>query len=162
MGSILLFRFQPAAGKKRPNEKHGIDYYFLSAEQFRKKIENEEFLEWEEVYKDHFYGTLKSEVERIINGGKNVLIEADIAGGLNIKKLYKENALTIFIQPPSVKALEKRLKIRGTETEENLRRRIKKAEQELKQASSFDQTIINDEIEKAVNETIQAVKNFIS
>lgn len=161
-GLNLEFSVSACSRKKRPNEKHGIDYYFLSAEQFREKIENDEFLEWEEVYKDHFYGTLKSEVERIINEGKNVLIEADIAGGLNIKKLYQENALTIFIQPPSLKSLKDRLEKRGTETEDNLQRRIKKAEEELKHAGSFDQIIINDEIVKAVNQTIQTVQTFIS
>ena len=158
----LEFSISAASRNKRPNEIDGKHYYFINADQFRNKIENDEFLEWEEVYKDHYYGTLKSEVERIRNAGKHVIFDVDVIGGLNIKKYYQDDALAIFIMPPTLKHLEERLRFRSTENEEQLKKRIDKAEEELKYASQFDKILINDDLAIAQKEAEELVIKFIN
>lgn len=158
----LEFSISAASRKKRPDEVDGKDYYFIDADKFRNKIENDEFLEWEEVYNDHYYGTLKAEVERIRNSGKHVIFDVDVVGGLNIKKYYKENALAIFVMPPTAEHLEKRLRFRSTENEEQLQKRIEKAEQELKYADQFDQILVNDDLATAKKQAEELVIEFIN
>jgi guanylate kinase len=158
----LAFSISACSRSARPMEKNGKDYYFLGVEGFKKAIENQEFIEWEEVYTDHYYGTLRHEVQRLWDEGKVVIFDVDVVGGLNLKSLFKEHALSVFIKPPSVEILEKRLRTRETESEERIALRIKKASWELSQADSFDVCILNDELEKAVSETITRVNQFIS
>jgi len=160
-GLNLEFSISACSRAKRPKEVDGRDYYFLSAEEFRQKISEDAFIEWEEVYKDHFYGTLKSEVDRIWESGNHVIFDVDVIGGLNIKKIYKETALAIFIMPPSVEELEKRLRGRSTESEENLRKRLNKSKHELTYAFSFDKIIVNDELATAVAEAEEVIKDFL-
>jgi len=160
-GLNLEFSVSAASRKKRPNEVDGKDYYFIDADKFRSKIENNEFLEWEEVYKDHYYGTLKAEVERICEAGKNVIFDVDVVGGLNIKKYYKENALAVFVMPPTPEHLEKRLRARSTETEDQLKKRIEKAEQELKYADQFDKILVNDDLATAKKQAEELVLDFV-
>ena len=157
----LEFSVSAASRNKRTGETDGTDYYFLSAETFRLKIKNSEFLEWEEVYKDHFYGTLKSEVERIWSQGKHVIFDVDVVGGLNIKKQYKDQALAVFVMPPGPEHLEQRLRERSTEKEEDLKKRLKKANHELSFAKQFDTILINDDLEIAKAEAVNLVKEFI-
>jgi guanylate kinase len=157
----LEFSISACSREKRHNEIHGKDYYFISAEEFKQHIANNEFIEWEQVYENSFYGTLKSEINRISTEGNNVLFDVDVVGGKNIKKMYGEKALSIFIMPPSIDALRERLVKRHTDSEESLKKRIAKAETELTYASEFDKIIINDQLEIAVNEAIQAVKDFL-
>ena len=157
----LAFSISAASRNKRQGEINGKDYYFLTADEFRKKIINDEFVEWEEVYQDKYYGTLKSEVERIRNSGKHVVFDVDVVGGVNIKKLYGDEALAVFVMPPSVEVLKERLVSRGTDTEEDIKTRIDKAEYELTFSDAFDEIIINDNLEKAKIETIELVKSFI-
>ena len=157
----LAFSVSAASRGKRPNEIDGKDYYFISPETFKQKIKNNEFVEWEEVYKNNFYGTLKSEVARLLNEGKNVIFDIDVKGGLNIKKQYPDNSLAIFVQPPSVSELKKRLQSRQTETPEKIQMRIEKADEEMQYAKDFDVIIINDDLEKAKNDAYKIVKSFI-
>ena len=157
----LAFSVSAASRKKRPNEKNGIDYYFISPDTFKQKIKNGEFVEWEEVYKNNFYGTLKTEVARLLNEGKNVIFDIDVKGGINIKKQYPDNSLAIFVQPPSVSELKKRLQSRQTETPEKIQMRIEKADEEMQYAKDFDVIIINDDLEKAKNDAYKIVKSFI-
>jgi guanylate kinase len=146
----------------RGNEVHGKDYYFLTPDEFRSKIDNNEFLEWEEVYSGSYYGTLKSEVERLRNAGTNVVFDVDVVGGCNIKKYYGNEALSVFIQPPSIEELEKRLKARSTDTDEVIAKRVEKAAYELTFAPKFDVVLINDQLEKALNEAEQLVERFLN
>lgn len=159
----LNFKFSISATSRKPrhNEKDGVDYYFLDKEEFQKRIAKDDFLEWEEVYTDVYYGTLKSEVQRIRESGSNVIFDVDVVGGVNIKNFYKEEALAIFIQPPSVEELRNRLTTRATDSKEEIEKRISKAEYELTFASKFDKIIINDNLETAVLETVDIVKKFI-
>lgn len=157
----LEFSISAASRGKRPTEVNGRDYYFISADEFRKKIVNNEFLEWEEVYKDHFYGTLKSEVERIWSNGHHAIFDVDVMGGINIKKFYEDKALAIFVMPPSVEELENRLRKRSTENEENLKKRIDKALNELTFAPKFDRIIVNDTLENTINEAKELVQKFL-
>ena len=157
----LSFSISATSRKKRGNEINGKDYYFLTAEEFRKKIKSDEFVEWEEVYNDKYYGTLKAEVERIINTGQHVVFDVDVVGGVNIKKLYDSNALAIFVMPPSIEVLEKRLQGRGTDNESDIKSRIDKAEYELTFADKFDKIIINDNLQKAKIETVDVVEEFV-
>ncbi len=157
----LEFSVSATSRKKRPNETEGKDYYFLSAEEFKQKIKENAFAEWEEVYKNQFYGTLKSEIERIRKKGKNVVFDIDVAGGISIKKLFGNNCLTIFIQPPSINELEKRLRNRGTETEESIKKRLAKAEKEMTYAKLFDIIVVNDVLEDAVKEVYDLILRFI-
>jgi guanylate kinase len=157
----LAFSISATSRNKRYGEINGKDYYFLTVDEFKKKINNDEFVEWEEVYKDKFYGTLKSEVERIRNSGKNVVFDVDVVGGVNIKKLYGDEALGVFVMPPSIEVLKERLESRGTDNESDIKTRINKAEYELTFSNLFDEIIINDDLEKAKLETIELVKSFI-
>lgn len=157
----LEFSISCATREKRTGEVHGKDYYFLSADDFRKKIDNNEFAEWEEVYEDHFYGTLNSEIQRIWDEGKSVLFDIDVVGGLNLKKKFGDKALAIFVQPPSVEELANRLRGRQTDSEDKLQMRINKAEEELKFADKFDKIIVNDDLTKAQAEVMQIVSDFI-
>lgn len=157
----LEFSISACSRPARKNEEDGRDYYFLSQDDFIQKIKNGEFVEWEEVYKDHFYGTLRGEVERIRNKGKHVVFDIDVQGGLNLKKTFGEEALAIFVMPPSVEELEKRLKRRSTDDPEKIRLRILKAESELKYAELFDRIIYNNDLEKAVKEAEEMVLDFI-
>ncbi len=158
----LEFSVSATSRAPRGNEINGKDYYFLSADEFRKKIENDEFLEWEEVYKDCFYGTLKSEVERIRNSNKNVIFDVDVVGGVNIKKYYNEQALAIFVQPPSVQELENRLRKRNTDSDEVIAKRLEKSKFELSFAPKFDKIIVNDDLQEAYTEARKTLKEFLN
>ena len=158
----LNFSVSATSRKPRIGETHGKDYFFLSEKEFREKIESDEFLEWEEVYKGAFYGTLKSEVECIRNSGKNVIFDVDVVGGLNIKNHYGNEALAVFVQPPSVDELKKRLRSRSTESEKKINMRIAKAEKELSYASQFDIIIINDKLESALEIVENKVAEFLT
>ncbi|OQX82401.1 MAG: guanylate kinase [Bacteroidetes bacterium 4484_276] len=160
-GLKLKFSISACSRKPRGNETNGKDYYFLGSDDFRKKIENNEFIEWEEVYKDNFYGTLKSELQRIWDSGHSVIFDVDVKGGLNIKRQFPDISLAIFIMAPSVDELEKRLRNRATDDDETINKRIAKAEYELSFAQQFDKIIVNDNLEKAVLETYNSVKGFL-
>ncbi len=163
MGEIpsLEFSISAASRKPRPGERNGYDYYFLTAAEFKEKIQENAFVEWEEVYKNHFYGTLHSEVERIRNRGKHVVFDVDVKGGVNIKKQFGDDALAIFVKPPSVEELKKRLLGRATETEESLKKRLDRSVFELEFEDKFDVTLINDNLDKAKAEAMKLVKEFI-
>ena len=160
-GFDLEFSISATSREPRHTETHGKDYYFLSGEEFLSKVENEEFLEWEEVYKGTSYGTLKSEVERIREQGKNVVFDVDVVGGLNIKKYYGDEALAVFVQPPSVEELRNRLVGRSTDSEEKIAMRVAKAEHELSFAPQFDVVIINDKLEDAFEEAEKIISEFL-
>jgi len=160
-GLPLAFSVSACSRPKRPHETEGKDYYFLSAAQFREKIDTGEFVEWEEVYQDHFYGTLKSEITRIWNRGLHVVFDVDVFGGLNIKRQFGDRALALFIMPPSVAELERRLVKRSTESPENLARRLEKAGAEMKRAGEFDIIIVNDDLDTAMKELYQTVSRFL-
>jgi len=158
----LQFSVSATSRPPRGNEKDGVEYYFLSPETFKEKIRNGDFIEYEEVYPNRFYGTLKSEVEENLRKGKNVILDVDVAGGLNIKKIYGDRALLLFIKPPSIEELRHRLENRATDSPEVIADRISKASYELSLASQYDQVIINDDLEKAKQETLNAINRFIS
>lgn len=157
----MRFSVSATTREKRPNEVHGKDYYFLSVEEFKAKIQNEEFLEWEEVYKDRFYGTLKNEVERILNDGYVAIFDVDVEGGLHIRKQFGRQLLDVFVMPPSVDDLHKRLVARATESEESLFKRLGKAEKEMTYAFQFNHVIVNSVLEDAKQEAMQMVKEFL-
>ena len=157
----LEFSISAASRAPRGEEVNGKDYYFMSTEEFKKHIKNEDFLEWEEVYRDNFYGTLKSEVERIWAKGKNVIFDIDVAGGLRIKHKFPEETLAVFVKPPSVDELKRRLKERSTESEDKINMRIAKASVELATAPQFDVIIKNYDLDIALEEAYQLVKNFV-
>ena len=157
----LSFSISACSREKRDDETDGKDYYFLGYKGFKKKIQENSFLEWEEVYQDQFYGTLKSELERIWSAGKTVIFDVDVVGGLNIKKQYPKECLSIFIMPPSLEVLSKRLKDRGSESSESLEKRLEKAEEEIARSKEFDKVIINDNFDVACHEISQLVKTFI-
>ena len=157
----LEFSISAATREPRGEEVDGKDYYFMSLEEFKTHIKNEDFVEWEEVYRDNFYGTLKSEVERIWSKGKNVIFDIDVAGGLRIKHKFPEETLAVFVKPPSVDELKRRLKERSTETEEKINMRIAKAHVELATAPQFDVIIKNYDLDIALEEAYLLVKNFI-
>lgn len=144
------------------HEKHGIDYYFLSVEDFRQRIVNNEFAEWEEVYPGTYYGTLKSEIERLWSLGKHVLFDVDVKGGLALKQAYQDKALAVFVRVPSIEVLEQRLRARGTETEESLSKRISKMNYELSFEQHFDVVLINDSLETAMSRAQQLIDEFIN
>ena len=160
----IPFAFSVSATSRPPRDKevHAKDYHFLSVDEFKDAIQKDYFLEWEEVYENQFYGTLKSEVENKRMEGYNVLFDVDVVGGLNIKKFYDEDALAIFVMPPSIEELKKRLSGRGTETQESYDKRINKAKQEMEYAADFDVVIVNDDLQKAVQETIDNIHKFLS
>ena len=158
----LEFSVSACSRPMRKDETQGVDYYFLSLDKFKQKIANEEFIEWEEVYKDNFYGTLKSEVVRIWKKGKHIIFDMDVVGGLNLKKQFGKESLAIFVMPPSIEHLEKRLQSRETETPESIKRRIGKAENELQAAIMFDKIVLNDTLEHALVEAEKIVSDFLN
>ena len=158
----LEFSISAASRDARGEEVNGKDYYFISTEEFKKHIKNDDFLEWEEVYRDNFYGTLKSEVERIWALGKNVIFDIDVAGGLRIKSKFPNETLAVFVKPPSIDELKIRLKKRSTESEDKINMRIAKASVELATAPQFDVVIKNYDLEVALEEAHQLVKDCIS
>ena len=160
----LRLRFSISATSRAPRgtEKNGVEYYFLTPEAFKARIAKGDFLEYEEVYTDKFYGTLKSEVERILNEGDNVIFDVDVVGGCNIKRFYGDRALSVFIQPPSIEELRKRLVGRGTDTPEVIESRIAKAEYELSFADKFDTVVINDDLETAKVKALQVIQAFLA
>jgi guanylate kinase len=145
----------------RKNEANGYDYYFIGTEEFRKKIDEQAFLEWEEVYPGRFYGTLRSEVDRIWNRGNHVIFDVDVEGGLNIKKQYGDRALLVFIRPPSLEHLRERLQKRGTENKESLDTRMKKAEKEMEYELHADKVLVNDRLDVSVKEAENIVRTFL-
>ncbi len=157
----LSFSVSATSRPPRPNEVHGTDYFFLSPEAFREKIEAGAFLEWEEVYTDKYYGTLRSEVERMLAEGRHVLLDVDVKGGINIKRLYGSKALAVFVEPPSIEVLRQRLENRGTDSQAIIEERVKKAVWELSFADNFDTIIINDDLETAKADCLNAVKTFL-
>jgi guanylate kinase len=158
----LEFSISACSRAMRPGEVHGKDYYFLSADEFRQRIASNQFVEWEEVYPGSYYGTLKSELERIWAKGNHVLFDVDVKGGVNLKRIFGNQALSVFVQPPSIAELEKRLVARCTETPETLAKRIGKAEEEMAYAPQFDTIIVNDNLEQAFAEAINTVKAFLT
>jgi guanylate kinase len=157
------FDFSISATSRQPrgDERHGHDYYFLSQEEFRQRVAAGDFLEWEEVYQGTCYGTLKSEVERIWAEGKTIVFDVDVNGGSNLKQYFGQQALSIFVMPPSLEVLEQRLRSRGTDSEEAIVKRLGRSAEELKQAPRFDVTIVNDDLQKAVDETRRVVEAFL-
>lgn len=160
-GIQLQFSISACNRPPRGREVHGVEYYFLSTEDFLQKVKENAFLEWEEVYPGRYYGTLREEVERILDAGANVIFDVDVVGGLNIKKEYGEQALALYILPPSIDALELRLRKRSTESDEEIRTRLGKARQELEYAKDFDVQIINTELDAAIRQTIESVRGFL-
>lgn len=158
----LEFSVSACSRLARPNEKNGEDYYFLGVEEFRKKINEQAFVEWEEVYPNNFYGTLKSEIERIWSHNKVVVFDVDAVGGLNLKHFFGSNALAVFVQPPSVEVLEERLRSRKTESEEKIHMRISKATFEINRAKEFDYILINNNLDVAVAEIKERIIQFIT
>jgi len=157
----LYFSISCTSRAPRGTERNGVEYFFLTPEEFRQRIANNEFLEYEEVYEDRFYGTLKEQVERQREAGQNVVFDVDVKGGCNIKKYYGDEALSLFIQPPSVEELRRRLEGRGTDTPEAIEERLAKASYELTFAPQFDRVIINDDLERAKAETLQITSDFL-
>lgn len=145
----------------RPYETHGKDYYFISTDEFKKLIQQDALVEWEEVYNGNFYGTLKSEVERIWKKNHHVVFDVDVKGGINLKKIFGNRALSVFIMPPSIDMLEKRLKKRGTESEEVIRKRVQKAFTEIDDYKYFDTLILNDRLEKSKKDIYQIIQHFL-
>jgi guanylate kinase len=157
----LEFSISATSRPPRGNEKNGVEYFFLSPDKFKEKINKGCFIEYEEVYPDRFYGTLKSEIDKKIAKGKNIILDLDVAGGLNIKKLYGADALLIFIMPPSIEELHRRLEKRATDSQEVISDRISKAAYELSLASEYDAVVVNDMLEKAQKETISIINKFL-
>jgi guanylate kinase len=160
-GLNLSFSVSATTRPVRGLEKDGEDYYFLTVEEFKKKIENNEFVEWEEVYKNYFYGTLKSEIQRIWDKGNHILFDVDVRGGISLKNKFGTKAIAIFIMPPSVIELENRLVKRGTDTIDKIKIRIEKAKDELKFANQFDSIIVNHQLDKAKEESLKIVSSFL-
>ena len=158
----LAFSISCTSRQPRGTEQDGVEYFFITAEEFRRRIEAGEFLEYEEVYENRFYGTLKSQVERQLKAGQNVVFDVDVKGGVNIKKYYGDKALSVFIQPPSVEELRRRLLARNTDSEEMIAQRVAKAEYELTFAPQFDRILVNDDLQTALNEAYELVGSFIS
>ncbi|MBR5323856.1 MAG: guanylate kinase [Muribaculaceae bacterium] len=157
----LAFSISATSRAPRGNEQNGVEYFFLTPDEFRAKIANDEFIEYEEVYKDNFYGTLKSEVERIRENGMNVVFDIDVVGGVNIKNIFGEEALSMFIMPPSVDELRNRLVGRNTDSAETIEKRLAKAEYEIGFADKFDKVVINDNLDSAKAEALSIIKEFI-
>jgi len=161
-GFNMEFSISATSRMPRGSEQNGVDYYFLSADEFRQRIQNNEFLEWEEVYTDTYYGTLLSEVERITAQGKNIVFDVDVVGGVNIKKKFGNRALAMFIQPPSIEELQRRLEGRATDTPGKIAMRVAKASQELTYAPQFDVVIVNDHLETAQREAETKLSQFLN
>ena len=158
----LTFSVSATTRPRRGQEVHGVDYYYLTPEEFKQMIKNDELVEYQEVYEGRYYGTPKSEVERITSEGRNVVLDLDVLGGVNVKKMYGNRAISIFIQPPSVEVLRERLIKRGTDSMEDIKNRVDKAEFEISIGPQFDHTVINDDLDTAVNEVHDLIVNFIS
>jgi guanylate kinase len=158
----LEFSISATSRPPRGREEDGIDYHFLSVDEFEERIKNDAFVEWEEVYENMYYGTLKSEVQRAWDNGKTVVFDVDAEGGINLKRIFGENALSVFIKPPSLFVLEQRLRDRRTETEESIQKRLSKANGELEKAVHFDYVLLNDNLEKACLEAKNIVQEFIA
>lgn len=158
------FEFSISATSRQPRgtEQDGVDYYFLTAEEFAQAVAEERFVEWEEVYQGTCYGTLRSEMERIWAKGNVIVFDVDVLGGINIKRIFGEDACSVFVQPPSIEELERRLRGRGTDSEEVIAKRVAKAEFELSKAPEFDHVVINDDLDTAVSETIEIINNFLA
>lgn len=161
-GLNLQFSISATSRPPRGTEQDGVEYFFLSPEEFKKRIANDEFVEYEEVYPDRFYGTLKSQVEKQLAEGQNIIFDVDVVGGCNIKRFYGDRALSVFIQPPSIEELRKRLEGRGTDSPETINNRIAKAEFELSYAPKFDLIVVNDELEKAEAQALEAIRKFLN
>ncbi|WP_312077074.1 guanylate kinase [Chryseobacterium sp.] len=159
--SELEFSISCTTRQPRGTEQHAVDYHFLSPEEFRQKISEDAFVEFEEVYTDKYYGTLKSEVEKIWNQGKVVIFDVDVKGGISLKKYFGEKALSIFIEPPSIAELERRLVSRNTDDAETIKTRVEKAEEELSYAKQFDIIVVNDNLDKAKEKIESLIKGFI-
>lgn len=157
----LAFSISATSRAPRGEEKNGVEYYFLTPDEFRRRISAGDFLEYEEVYTDKFYGTLKSEVERLTSAGKNVIFDVDVVGGVNIKRFYGKRALSIFIQPPGIEELRRRLTSRATDAPEVIESRLAKAEYEMGFAPKFDRIVVNDDLSTAEQEVLQIIKNFL-
>ena len=158
----LAFSISATSRAPRGTERDGVEYFFLTPDEFRRRIEAGEFLEYEEVYKDRFYGTLKSQVEKQLQEGENVIFDVDVVGGCNIKHFYGDRALSVFIQPPSIEELRKRLEGRGTDAQDVIESRLAKAAYELTFAPKFDRVIINDDLEKAKAEALRVITEFLN
>lgn len=160
----LQGRFSISATSRQPrgSEQDGVEYYFLTEEDFRRRISEGDFLEYEEVYPGCFYGTLRSEVDRTLARGENVILDIDVQGGLNVKKIYGDRALTLFIQPPSIERLRERLERRGTDAPEVIERRLAKAETELSFAPKYDAVVVNDDLEEACRDAARVIEDFLS
>jgi len=158
----LSFSISSSSRERRENEVHGKDYYFLGVEGFQQKIKEDAFLEWEQVYENQYYGTLKSEIERIWSEGKTVIFDVDVVGGLNIKKQYSKECLSIFIMPPSLEILAERLIGRGSESDQSAKKRLDKAAQEISKNKQFDTIILNDDFKTACEQTKEIITNFIN
>nr|WP_321776867.1 guanylate kinase [uncultured Porphyromonas sp.] len=160
----LQGRFSISATSRKPrgSEQDGVEYYFLTEEDFRRRISEGDFLEYEEVYPGCFYGTLRSEVDRTLARGENVILDIDVQGGLNVKKIYGDRALTLFIQPPSIERLRERLERRGTDAPEVIERRLAKAETELSFAHRYDAVVVNDDLEEACRDAARVIEDFLS
>lgn len=157
----LEFSISATSREKRGKEIHGKDYYYLSLQEFKKRIKNDEFLEWEEVYRDNFYGTLKEEVERIWAKGKHVIFDIDVSGGLRIKRKFPEKTLSIFVKPPDLNELVRRLKDRGEESEDKINMRVSKAPAELATAPLFDEIVVNKDLDIALEKAYNLVSDFL-
>lgn len=160
--SDIEFSISACSRPKRDGEQNGVDYYFLTVDEFKKRVENNEFIEWEEVYAGSLYGTLRAEVDRIWQKGHHVIFDVDVVGGLNIKKQFGDKALAVFIMPPSIEVLEQRIRKRQSDSEEQIKKRIEKAEWEMQYAPQFDVTIVNNEITIARVELAEKVEKFLS
>ncbi|WP_243649612.1 guanylate kinase [Acetobacteroides hydrogenigenes] len=155
------FSISATSRKMRDGEQHGKDYFFLSVDDFKRRIANDEFVEWEEVYADNFYGTLKSELERIWAKGNVVIFDVDVKGGVNLKRMFPDNSLSLFVMPPSVEELRNRLVGRGTDSAEAIERRVAKAQEELSYSSKFDVVVVNDNLEDAKSKAEDAIASFL-
>lgn len=158
----LSFSISATSRPPRGTEQHGVEYFFLTPEEFKAKIDTDEFLEYEEVYENRYYGTLKSQVDEQLEQGKNVIFDIDIKGGVNVKNFYGDNALSLFIQPPGIEELRRRLVGRATDTAEQIEIRLAKAEYEMSFASKFDRIIINDDLEMAKAETLRVITEYLN
>lgn len=158
----MQFSVSATSRPPREGEVHGVNYFFLTEQEFREKISQDAFVEYEEVYAGRFYGTLKSEVERICDQGHNVILDIDVKGGVNVKRLYGDRAISIFIMPPSVDELRRRLETRNTDSQEMINERVGKAQYEISFAPQYDCRIVNDDLEIAINQTRTTILNFIN
>jgi guanylate kinase len=161
-GINLEFSISATTRQPRGKEENGNEYYFLTIEEFRRRIKKSDFIEWEEVYKGQLYGTLKSEIDRIWSHGKHVLFDVDVKGGINLKNIFRHDAISIFIMPPSIKELEKRLQHRGTDDPTRIKMRVAKATEEMKLADQFDNIVVNDILDEAEDEILNLINGFLN